>query len=98
MIIGTLKAVRGNKGISFDGDTDTEGDSDIEIVGERTPTGWAYIGSHNFTTSAWGSFGEKSTPFNPIFSVTTSPCVHVLVLLKCCLGVELRVGDCYPIV
>jgi len=69
MILGTLKKVSDSNGIYFDGDTETEDDSDIEIVGERKPTGWAYVGSHNFTMAAWGSFMEKSTPFTPIFSV-----------------------------
>ena len=70
MILGTLKKVSDSNGIYFDRDTETEDDSDIEIVGERKPTGWAYVGSHNFTMAAWGSFMEKSTPFTPIFSVS----------------------------
>jgi tyrosyl-DNA phosphodiesterase-1 len=70
MILGTLKPVRNNKGIHFDGDTETEDDSDIEIIGGKKPTGWAYVGSHNFTVSAWGSYQEKSTSFTPVFSVS----------------------------
>jgi tyrosyl-DNA phosphodiesterase 1 len=69
MIIGTLKPVPSDNGLYFDGDTDDDSDSDIEILEEIQPTGWAYVGSHNFTMSAWGSFMEKSTQFSPIFSV-----------------------------
>ncbi|EEB97729.1 hypothetical protein MPER_02893, partial [Moniliophthora perniciosa FA553] len=45
-------------------DSETEDDSDIEIIG--TSLGWAYIGSHNFTPSAWGTLSGSS--FNPIWN------------------------------
>ena len=44
-----------------------DGDSDIV---ERKVTGWVYVGSHNFTTAAWGSFQAKSTAFTPVFAVS----------------------------
>ena len=46
---------------------DDDGDSDIV---ERRVTGWVYVGSHNFTTAAWGSFQAKSTSFTPVFAVS----------------------------
>ncbi|KAI3619979.1 tyrosyl-dna phosphodiesterase domain protein [Moniliophthora roreri] len=46
-------------------DSETEDDSDIEII--ETSTGWAYIGSHNFTPSAWGTLSGSS--FNPVMNI-----------------------------
>ena len=46
---------------------DDDGDSDIV---ERKVTGWVYVGSHNFTAAAWGSFQAKSTAFTPVFAVS----------------------------
>lgn len=44
-----------------------DGDSDIV---ERKVTGWVYVGSHNFTAAAWGSYQAKSTAFTPVFAVS----------------------------
>ena len=49
-------------------ESDSEG-GDSDIV-ERRVTGWVYVGSHNFTTAAWGSFQAKSTAFTPVFAVS----------------------------
>ncbi|KAG1744560.1 tyrosyl-DNA phosphodiesterase-domain-containing protein [Suillus paluster] len=46
-------------------DSETEPESDIEIQNE--PIGWAYVGSHNFTPSAWGTLSGSG--FNPILNV-----------------------------
>ncbi|KZV95003.1 phospholipase D/nuclease [Exidia glandulosa HHB12029] len=51
-------------------DTDDDDDDEVQIVGE-TPkkkkreklAGWLYVGSHNFTPSAWGTLsGSRITP------------------------------------
>ncbi|THH28564.1 hypothetical protein EUX98_g5632 [Antrodiella citrinella] len=50
----------------------TDPDSDDDIV-EVTPdwqknlVGWAYVGSHNFTPSAWGNL--SGTAFNPVMNL-----------------------------
>ncbi|KIM82075.1 hypothetical protein PILCRDRAFT_786360 [Piloderma croceum F 1598] len=49
-----------------DTDTDMEDDDVIELKDEKV--GWAYIGSHNFTPSAWGNLLGSS--FNPVLNVT----------------------------
>lgn len=48
-----------------DTDTDTEDDDVVEI--KESSVGWVYIGSHNFTPSAWGNLSGSS--FNPILNV-----------------------------
>ncbi|KAG1890452.1 tyrosyl-DNA phosphodiesterase-domain-containing protein [Suillus fuscotomentosus] len=47
-------------------DSETEPESDdIEI--QNDPIGWAYVGSHNFTPSAWGTLSGSG--FNPVLNV-----------------------------
>jgi len=50
-----------------DSGSETE-DSDDDIVEIQKDIGWAYIGSHNFTPSAWGNLSGSS--FNPVFNIT----------------------------
>jgi hypothetical protein len=78
MILGTLgrkpllPSVKG-KTAQEDRDesvTESESDGGDSDVVERKVTGWVYVGSHNFTTAAWGSFQAKSTKFTPVFSVS----------------------------
>ena len=77
MILGMLRRkppLSNAKGKVAHGDeddsvTESESDGDLDIV-ERKVTGWVYVGSHNFTTAAWGSFQAKSTAFNPVFAVS----------------------------
>jgi tyrosyl-DNA phosphodiesterase 1 len=52
-----------------DTDTDIDDDDVIEVKDEKV--GWAYIGSHNFTPSAWGNLSGSS--FNPVLNVSTLP-------------------------
>jgi tyrosyl-DNA phosphodiesterase-1 len=48
-------------------DSETEPESDdIEI--QNDPIGWAYVGSHNFTPSAWGTLSGSA--FNPVLNVS----------------------------
>lgn len=76
MIIGTFKGTeisetstaradtRRQSGGVTDGDTDT-----VEATSscESTVIGWAYVGSHNFTLSAWGILSGSSS--NPTLTV-----------------------------
>lgn len=50
----------------FDSDTDPDSDDDIVEIKDET-VGWAYVGSHNFTPSAWGTLSGSS--FNPVMNV-----------------------------
>ncbi|KAK0498110.1 tyrosyl-DNA phosphodiesterase-domain-containing protein [Armillaria luteobubalina] len=59
MIIGLLS----DKPVDVD-DSDTE-DSDIEVV--DAPIGWGYLGSHNFTPSAWGNLSGSA--FRPVLNI-----------------------------
>jgi len=57
------------KTVDYDSDTDTDTDMEVEVVEVKDEkVGWAYIGSHNFTPSAWGNLSGSS--FNPILNVT----------------------------
>ena len=47
---------------------DSDDDEIIEILENDENIGWAYIGSHNFTPSAWGTLSGSS--FNPIMNVS----------------------------
>ena len=51
------------------GNKSNDSDSDIEVV--EPALGWAYIGSHNFTPSAWGNL--SGTAFNPVLNVSHAP-------------------------
>ncbi|KAF8800390.1 phospholipase D/nuclease [Phlegmacium glaucopus] len=48
--------------------SDTEDDTDDEIQVVEPAAGWAYVGSHNFTPSAWGTLSGSS--FNPILNIS----------------------------
>ena len=47
--------------------SETEDDTDDEVQVVEPAAGWAYVGSHNFTPSAWGTLSGSS--FNPILNV-----------------------------
>lgn len=64
-ISGSGKGKRVEYDIDTDSDTDTEDDDVVEIMDGSI--GWAYIGSHNFTPSAWGNLSGSS--FNPVLNV-----------------------------
>ncbi|CAK5277009.1 unnamed protein product [Mycena citricolor] len=65
MILGTLKGPPAD-----DSATESDTDSDIEVI-ETGPIGkprsWLYVGSHNFTPSAWGRLSGSG--FNPVLEV-----------------------------
>jgi tyrosyl-DNA phosphodiesterase-1 len=66
---GKGKGKKADYDSDYDSDTDTDTDVDdddvVEIKDEKV--GWAYIGSHNFTPSAWGNLSGSS--FNPVLNV-----------------------------
>ncbi|KAK7438231.1 hypothetical protein VKT23_018162 [Stygiomarasmius scandens] len=46
--------------------TETDSSSDgLEII--DSPIGWVYLGSHNFTPSAWGTVSGSA--FNPVLNI-----------------------------
>lgn len=52
--------------------SDTEDDAtDDEVKIIEPAVGWAYVGSHNFTPSAWGTLSGSA--FNPILNVSARP-------------------------
>lgn len=42
-------------------------DDIVEVIPATKYIGWAYVGSHNFTPSAWGTL--SGSDFNPILNV-----------------------------
>lgn len=80
MILGTLRRkppLSDTKGkakddqVEDDSVTESESDSGDSDIVERRVTSWVYVGSHNFTAAAWGSFQAKSTAFTPTFAVSS---------------------------
>jgi len=59
---------KGKVDYDFDTDSDTDAEDDDVVEINNGSVGWAYIGSHNFTPSAWGNLSGSS--FNPILNVT----------------------------
>ena len=57
---------RSGKGHDRDTASDSDDDGIVEIKEENV--GWAYVGSHNFTPSAWGTLSGSS--FNPVMNVS----------------------------
>jgi tyrosyl-DNA phosphodiesterase 1 len=51
--------------VEFSETEDDTDDDEIKVV--EPAAGWAYVGSHNFTPSAWGTLSGSS--FNPILNV-----------------------------
>lgn len=51
-----------------DSETESESDTPENVPDvQREPIGWAYVGSHNFTPSAWGTLSGSA--FNPTLNV-----------------------------
>jgi len=72
MIIATTRDKAPGKSkqtqLSFGSGSETEDeDDDVQIVEQDIPIGWVYVGSHNFTPSAWGNLSGSS--FNPILNI-----------------------------
>jgi len=72
MIIATFLGA----GSSPDEDPDSDSDSDVvEVKGDQGDiVGYAYVGSHNFTPSAWGTLsGSGFTPTLNVNYLLLSP-------------------------
>ncbi|TRM65778.1 tyrosyl-DNA phosphodiesterase-domain-containing protein [Schizophyllum amplum] len=59
-----VKAASSSSGSSTQDDSDS--DPEIELV--HPAIGWVYVGSHNFTQSAWGTLSGSG--FNPVLNIT----------------------------
>ena len=86
MIIGTFRdtafsAPSSSKTPARRLDTPSEASTDDDEIVEVSPprtseyAGWAYVGSHNFTPSAWGTL--SGTSFNPVLNVRARRAVMV---------------------
>jgi hypothetical protein len=53
-------------------DSDDDSDEITEVIPPQ-PYGWAYVGSHNFTPSAWGTLSGSA--FNPTLNVGDPLCL-----------------------
>jgi tyrosyl-DNA phosphodiesterase 1 len=69
LVGGKGKGKKADYDSGTDTDTDMDDDDVIEVKDEKV--GWAYIGSHNFTPSAWGNLSGSS--FNPVLNVRALP-------------------------
>ena len=72
MMIATFEDISASENLSRSTTVDTESDNDIEIIDgdgkeKRQVIGWTYVGSHNFTPSAWGTLSGSG--FTPILNV-----------------------------
>ncbi|KAF4611889.1 hypothetical protein D9613_003755 [Agrocybe pediades] len=76
MIIAMLKENNNKFTAKKHQPSDSE-DDEIEVV--EPGVGWAYVGSHNFTPSAWGTLSGNA--FNPILNISNYE-VGVVFLLK----------------
>lgn len=68
MIIATMQHATTLAKSSRDASDTEDGESDEEITIIEPAIGWAYVGSHNFTPSAWGTLSGSA--FNPILNVS----------------------------
>lgn len=69
MIIATFKDTSSSgrkENQAQDSETEDDSDDDIQII--NPAIGWAYVGSHNFTPSAWGNLSGSG--FNPTLNVS----------------------------
>ena len=86
MVLGTFRDKRGGldrharssarEDSEDEDDAGGDGDSTGNGAGNKKLVGWAYVGSHNFTPSAWGTLSGSA--FNPTFNVRLSSllCIH----------------------
>lgn len=86
-----------NNGSSPDKDIGSDADSDVVEVKENKVDvlGYAYIGSHNFTPSAWGTL--SGSEFTPILNVNHLLFPQVSSLRHMVTGDELRTRNCVSI-
>ncbi|KAI0712722.1 tyrosyl-DNA phosphodiesterase-domain-containing protein [Cerioporus squamosus] len=75
MVLGTFRDKRGgldrharSSARTDSEDEDDAGDDRGDGAGDRKLAGWVYVGSHNFTPSAWGTLSGSG--FNPTLNIT----------------------------
>ncbi|OSX58620.1 hypothetical protein POSPLADRAFT_1060515 [Postia placenta MAD-698-R-SB12] len=69
MILGLFGAKSGTSGNGSSSETEeSETESETEEDVPSALIGWIYVGSHNFTPSAWGTLSGSA--FNPILNIT----------------------------
>ena len=71
MIIATFRDATGEKKKKGGSDTEDSGSDDEDVQLVNPAVGWAYVGSHNFTPSAWGTLSGSA--FNPVLNVSPIP-------------------------
>lgn len=67
MIIATIQHTNpASASLNREGSDTEEDEPEVKII--EPAVGWAYVGSHNFTPSAWGTLSGSA--FNPILNVS----------------------------
>ncbi|KIY46453.1 phospholipase D/nuclease [Fistulina hepatica ATCC 64428] len=74
------------------GHSDTETDEEPEEA--QRPVGWAYVGSHNFSSAAWGTLSGSS--FTPVLNVSNYEIGVVFPLRDAAALESVRVWQCPP--
>ncbi len=68
MIVGTFRQSAFGHAQDSGSETEPEDDEVVEVAPKKSDViGWAYVGSHNFTPSAWGTLSGSG--FNPVLNV-----------------------------
>jgi len=70
MIIAIKQGVSASSKLNGEASDGQDGNSVDEVEIVEPAIGWAYVGSHNFTASAWGTLSGSA--FNPILNVSVS--------------------------
>ena len=70
MIIAIKQGVSASSKLNGEASDGEDGNSVDEVEIVEPAIGWAYVGSHNFTPSAWGTLSGSA--FNPILNVSVS--------------------------
>ncbi|KAL0952280.1 hypothetical protein HGRIS_006570 [Hohenbuehelia grisea] len=65
MIVGILESKSSQKGNTASGSETEDSDDEIEVI--EPAIGWLYVGSHNFTPSAWGNMSGSA--FTPVLNI-----------------------------
>ena len=68
---------------AYDSESETEPEDDDVVEVTPPPSsaiGWVYVGSHNFTPSAWGTLSGSA--FNPVLNVSGAALASCCTVLK----------------
>ena len=82
MVLGTFRDKRGGldrharSSAREDSEDEDDAGGDGDGSGNKKLVGWAYVGSHNFTPSAWGTLSGSA--FNPTLNVRLSSILCLL--------------------